>query len=182
MKNFKLFAAAFAAFALLSITSYAQPKGGNWKERMMSEKIAFITMELSLTPEEAQAFWPVYNQISQKKQESQKAVTASYRALLEALKSDTATDKEIDKLLDEYLAAKQAHKEFGKGDAAKYRKVLPAKKVAKLYVAEENFRRHYIRNFKGGHHGHGGAGHPAQGNGSGRTSQGQSGGKPGARR
>ncbi|MDD5891629.1 MAG: hypothetical protein PUC72_03730 [Bacteroidales bacterium] len=27
-----------------------------------------------------------------------------------------------------------------------YRKVLPAKKVAKLYVAEENFRRQHIRN------------------------------------
>ena len=121
----------------------------------MSEKIAFITMELSLTPEEAQVFWPVYNQISQQKQESQKAVATAYRALLEALKSDTATDKEIDKLLDEYLAAKQAHKESGKGDAAKYRKVLPSKKVAKLYVAEENFRRHHIRNFKGGHHGQG---------------------------
>ena len=85
-------------------------------------------------------------------------------------------------MLDDYLAAKQAHKEAGKDDADRYRKVLPAKKVVKLYIAEENFRRHHIRNFKGGHHGHGGAGHPAQGNGSGRTSQGQSGGKPGARR
>ena len=159
MKNLKIFAAAFAAFALLSITSYAQPKNCNWKERMMSEKIAFITMELSLTPEEAQVFWPVYNKIEQKKQDAQKTVSVSYKALREALKSETATDKEIDKLLDEYLAAKQAHRDLNKGDVAKYRNVLPSKKVATLYIAEEKFRRQHIRNFKngqGGAPGHGG--------------------------
>ena len=143
------------AITLFSMSATAQPKE-NWKERIQSEKIAFITMELDLTPEEAQVFWPVYNQIEKNRGESQKAVTASYRALLEALKSDTATEKEIDKLLDEYLAAKLAQKTSGKDDAAKFRKVLSSKKVAKLYVAEENFRRHHIRNFSGNHHGHSG--------------------------
>ena len=38
----------------------------------------------------------------------------------------------------------------GKGEVDKYRKVLPGKKVAKLYVAEEKFRRQHIRNL-GGH-------------------------------
>lgn len=159
MKNFRIFAAAFAAFALFSINAEAQSKGVNWKEKMMSEKIAFITMELSLTPEEAQVFWPVYNQIEQKRHESDKAVGTSYKALLEGLKSDTATDKEIDKLLDAYLDAKQAKKEMTKGETAKYRKVLSSKKVAKLYIAEEKFRRQHIRNFKEGQHRHGWQGH-----------------------
>lgn len=160
MKTFRLFA-AITAFGLFSMTAMAQPKG-NWQDRIKSEKIAFITTELDLTPEEAQVFWPVYNQIEKKKQESQVAVKTSYRALLEALKSDTVTDKEIDRLLDDYLAAKLAQKNLGKDDAAKYRKVLPSKKVAKLYVAEEKFRRHHIRNFSHGHQGQGGK--PAQGN------------------
>ena len=160
MKTFRLFA-AITALGLFSMTAMAQPKG-NWQDRIKSEKIAFITTELDLTPEEAQVFWPVYNQIEKKKQESQVAVKTSYRALLEALKSDTATDKEIDRLLDDYLAAKLAQKNLGKDDAAKYRKVLPSKKVAKLYVAEEKFRRHHISNFSNGHQGQ--SGKPAQGN------------------
>ena len=160
MKTSRLFTAT-AALALFAITATAQPKE-NWQNRIKSEKIAFITAELDLTPEEAQAFWPVYNQIEKTKHESQKAVMTSYRALLEALKSDTATEKEIDKLLDDYLAAKLAQKNLGKDDAAKFRKVLSSKKVAKLYVAEEKFRRHHIRNFKGNHPGPGG--HPGQGN------------------
>lgn len=180
MKNF----AIMAVLALLSFSNIqAQPKQKcNWQEKMMSEKIAFITMELQLTPEEAQVFWPVYNQINQKNKEAQKAMSKAYRAMVKAMEEGTVSDKELNALLDDYLAAKQAHKEAGKGDADQYRKVLPAKKVAKLYVAEENFRRHHIRNFKGGHKGPGGAGCPAQGNGSGRPAQGQSGGKPGARK
>ena len=180
MKNF----AIMAVLALLSFSNIqAQPNQKcNWQEKMMSEKIAFITMELQLTPEEAQVFWPVYNQINQKNKEAQKAMNKAYRTMVKAMEEGTVSDKELNALLDDYLAAKQAHKESGKGDVDQYRKVLPAKKVAKLYVAEENFRRHHIRNFKGGHKGPGGAGCPAQGNGSGRPAQGQGGGKPGARK
>ena len=153
MKTLRLFA-AMTAITLFSMSAIAQPKE-NWKERIQSEKIAFITLELDLTPEEAQVFWPVYNQIENRKGESQKAVMTSYKALLEALKSETATEKEINKLLDEYLAAKLAQKDSSKDDAAKFRKVLPGKKVAKLYVAEEKFRRNHLRNMKGGHNGQG---------------------------
>ena len=163
-----------AVIALLSITNIqAQSKKSEWQEKVMSEKIAFITTELELTPEEAQVFWPVYNQIAKEKFEKQKQVKTAYASLKKALAEGTASDKEISKLLDEYIAAKQACNQNGKADADKFRKVLPAKKVAKLYVAEENFRRQHIRNFKGGHKGPGGAGNPAQG---------QGGVKPGARK
>ncbi len=161
MKNFTL----IAVLALLSFSNIqAQTQKGGWHDRMMSEKIAFITMELQLTPEEAQVFWPVYNQIAQEKKASQKAMMTAYRTMVKALEEGTVSDKEISAMLDDYLAAKQAHQKAGKDDADKYRKVLPAKKVAKLYVAEEKFRRQHIRNFKGGHKGQSqGGGRPAQG-------------------
>ena len=156
MKHMKLFTAAIAAFMIFTATSSAQPKEkNNWHQKMQSEMIAFITAELELTPEEAQVFWPVYNQIEAGKKDLQKAVRDSYKALTKALEEGTASDKEIDSLLDTYLAAKQKQKESGKGDVQKFRKVLPSKKVAKLYIAEENFRRHHIRNMKAPQgHGH----------------------------
>jgi hypothetical protein len=153
MKTLRFYAAAIAAFAFLSISNIqAQPqhKNGGWQDRVLSEKIAFFTAELNLSPEEAQVFWPVYNKIAAEKKELNKAVRTSYKALLEALNSDTVTDKEIDKLLDDYLAAKQANKEAGKDDVKEYRKVLSSKKVAKLYVAEEKFRRNQIHKMKPG--------------------------------
>lgn len=151
MKSLKVFAVALAAFALLSVSSVqAQPKkGADWQNKIKSEKIGFITAELNLTPEEAQVFWPVYNKIAAEKSELQKKVKESYGALLKAMKEDTASEQEINKLLDNYLAAKQAVQDAGKQDAQKYRKVLPGKKVAKLYVAEEKYRRQSILNLGG---------------------------------
>ena len=150
MKSLKFFAAALAAFALLSITNVkAQPKKEGWQDKMKSEKIGFITVEVDLTPEEAQVFWPVYNEIANRKAELQKQVRESYKALLKVLSEEGATEQEINKSLDNYLAAKQAVQEASKGDVAKYRKVLSGKKVAKLYVAEEKFRRQNIRNLGG---------------------------------
>ena len=150
MKNLRFFAVAMTVFALLSVSStQAQPKDhGNWQDRVKSEKIAFITSELNLTPEEAQAFWPVYNQIESQKHESQREMMKAYFELSKALEENKATDKEINNLLNNYLAAKLANKDAEKGEADKYRKVLPDKKVAKLFVAEEKFRRHQIRSMR----------------------------------
>ena len=153
MNNFRLFAFA-AVIALLSCTADIQAQSKDkcdWEERLMSEKIAFVTMELELTPEEAQVFWPVYHQIAKQRKESHKAVAESYRALHQALEEGKSSDKEIEKLLDAYLGAKQAHNKVSDQDADKFRKVLSGKKVAKLYVAEEKFRRQHIRNMKGAH-------------------------------
>lgn len=154
MKHMRFITAVLAASVLFSAASDAQPKGKrDWHEKMKSEKIAFITTELELTPEEAQVFWPVYNQIAEEARKSNKTAAEAFKALTDALEDKSATDDQINKLLDEYLAAKLAKKDSEKSEVEKYRKVLPAKKVAKLYTAEEKFRRHHIRNFKGNNRG-----------------------------
>lgn len=170
MKNFRFLAIALIAFAFTATSASAQNKKGGWHDRMMSEKIAFLTMELSLTPEEAQVFWPVYNKIAEENKVLNKAVKTSFGSLIKALEEGTASDKEVAALLDKYLEAKQAQKAAGKDDADKYRKVLPEKKVAKLYVAEEKFRRQHIHRMK--------SGQPGNGHGP----QGPQGGKPGPRK
>ena len=153
MKHFKLLATIAAlAMTVSSFNSNAQPpQKSNWQDKVMAEKIAFITIELQLTPEEAQVFWPVYNKIDTEKKLSQKAVNEAYKALTKALKEDSVSEKEINTLLDNYLTAKEAHKDMGKDNVKEFRKVLSGTKVAKLYVAEEDFRRNHIRNFKDKH-------------------------------
>ena len=153
MKHIKFIATTIAAIAIFSAAANAQPNGKHkWQEKMQSEMIAFITMELDLSPEEAQAFWPIYNQITKEKMNSQKTAATAYKTLMQAIEDEKSTDAQINKLLDEYITARQAVKEDDKDNVAKYRKVLPAKKVAKLYTAEEKFRRNHIRNMKGGPH------------------------------
>lgn len=119
-----------------------------WKEKMMSERVAFLTMEMNLTPEEAQAFWPIYNQIHTEKDKAMHDVFSAYKALEDAVKAGKP-EKEISKLLDAYLAAKEKQSEIEKAADEKFRKVLPTEKVARLYLGEEKFRRQHIRKLHG---------------------------------
>lgn len=116
----------------------------DWRQKMMSEKIAFLTAEMDLTTEEAQTFWPVYNEVNKKNDEAMHKVFGTFKALEQAL-NEGKSEKEVQKLLDEYLEALDAQKEANKEAAEKYKKVLPADKVARLYVGEERFRRQHIR-------------------------------------
>ena len=118
----KLISLLFAV-ALMSVAAFAQPhnkKGADqWRERVRAEQVAFITSELNLTEAEAQAFWPVYNDIQSKRRE---AFQASMNAFSE-LKASEKLEAEA---------------------VTRYKKVLPVEKVAKLFLAEEKFRHQQI--------------------------------------
>ena len=141
-----------ASFLMLTsaISAFAEERfQDNWKEKIMSEKIAFLTMEMGITPEEAQVFWPVYNQVDKERDEAIRSVFRSYKAVEDAVAAGKG-EKELNKLLDEYLAALKAQGEVEQKAYKEYAKVLPVEKLAKLYVAEEKFRRQHIRKLHGG--------------------------------
>ena len=132
-----------------AISAFAEERfQDNWKEKIMSEKIAFLTMEMGITPEEAQVFWPVYNQVDKERDEAIRSVFRSYKAVEDAVAAGKG-EKELNKLLDEYLAALKAQGEVEQKAYKEYAKVLPVEKLAKLYVAEEKFRRQHIRKLHG---------------------------------
>ena len=109
------------------------------RQRVESMKIGFITNRLNLTPEEAKAFWPVYNKYS----DELEALRKSHREnLMEARKNiDSLSDKEIEKLVDSELAFRQGELDIMKKYHPQFKQVLPVRKVAKLYRAEEEFKR-----------------------------------------
>jgi len=141
------------AVALVSTTVFAQPKndkdgGKKWREKVRAEQIAFITSELNLTEAEAQAFWPVYNDVQVQRREAFKASGKAFKELQEGMEGD-----KVEKLLDEYLGTKKEIEKVEANAIARYKKVLPVEKVAKLLMAEENFRHMQINRLgKGSHH------------------------------
>ncbi len=139
----KIFLVSFIIAAVFSTTAYGQ---NDWQERMMSEKIAFLTMETGMTPEEAQVFWPVYNEVNKELNDAVVNVFKNYKALEDAVNAG----KDASKLLDNYLSALEKQRSIESKAAARYRKVLPENKVAKLYIGEEKFRRSQIRRLQGG--------------------------------
>ena len=134
-----------AAVLLIGIGGQAQAAcDQDWREKIESEKIAHLTREMSLTPEEAQVFWPLYNEAQQAKRNDFEAMVETYKALQKAIR-EGADDATVAPLLKQYLAYQGKSEEIDRTYAEKYLKVLPAAKVAKLLLAEEKFRREQIK-------------------------------------
>ena len=135
------------ALVLVSAVAFAQPQhkkgnhkdGDQWREKVRAEQVAFITSELNLTEAEAQAFWPVYNDIQNQRREAFKASGEAFKALQEGI--DGA---DVNKLLDKYLDSKKSVEKIETEAITRYMKVLSVEKVAKLLVAEEKFRHQQI--------------------------------------
>lgn len=145
-----LIVAVMATFIAMPLSAQDKKSPDNeWKKKMMSEKVAFFTVELDLTPEEAQKFWPVYNEIDKERDEATAAVFKAYFEMEKAIKAKKS-EKEISELLDNYIKALDKQGKINGEADVRFRKVLPVEKVAMLYVGEEEFRRQYIRRLHGG--------------------------------
>ena len=140
-----------ADFALAQNNKQDQKKAGNdWRERVRAEQVAFITSELDLTETEAQAFWPVYNDIQKQRRQAFHATGEAFKALSEGVDGNN-----VDALLNKYLDARKASEKVEADAVVRYKKVLPVSKVAKLLLAEEKFRQNQIHRL-----GQGGPGRP----------------------
>lgn len=111
------------------------------REELQSQKIAFFTQELDLTPEEAQKFWPVYNEAGKKLQAARKEINMCLKELHTALKSETpASDAEIKLLMGKYFKACEAEIETQSDNFEEIAKIIPVHKAAKTFSLEERFR------------------------------------------
>lgn len=138
---------AVLTMVLTGIAATAQPQQPiktDWQERMQSGKIAFLTMEIGLTTEEAQKFWPIYNTVNEEQDKATYETVVSYMELEKAI-SENKSDKEVSKCLEKYLAAMNRQNQIRSESVEKYKMILPERKVAKIFVAEEKFRRQHIR-------------------------------------
>ena len=115
-------------------------------EKLEAMKIAFITEKLSLTTKEAQSFWPVYNEYSQKIEKLRKTKRSDLGELKRNI--ENSSDKEIEALLSDVFDAKTKEIELQKEYYSKYTKVLPIKKVALLYQSEHQFKKELLKRIK----------------------------------
>ena len=150
MKNYVriLLSAILFAFCLSADGQNNNP-AADWMARMRSEKIAFLTSEMGLTPEEAQVFWPVYNKAEAEETAAFNETRKCFSALDEAVQQKKS-QSEITRLLHEYTAAVTKSQGIQAKYVSQYEKILSAEKVAKLFLAEERFRNNQIMRLQGG--------------------------------
>jgi hypothetical protein len=116
------------------------------KESFVIKRSAFITAELSLTPEEAAVFMPLCEELQQKKYEA----GFKCRKLSREIKSKkNPTDIEYAEAIDECLGVGMKEATLEKEYYEKFKKILPAGKLCKYRDAERKFAREFMKNVRG---------------------------------
>ena len=108
------------------------------REKARADKKVVVAAVLSLTEGEAKAFWPVYNAY-------QSDMVTHYDRVMQLIDAysgayDSMTDETATKLLADYLTMEKAHVTLLTSYVPRFEKVLPPKKVARLYQIENKLR------------------------------------------
>ncbi|MGB0368726.1 MAG: hypothetical protein ACPGD8_04935, partial [Flavobacteriales bacterium] len=101
------------------------------REQLESLKIAHITEKLDLTPDEAQAFWPLFNEMEAK----MKAIRKARRKGRKETKAnhDTMSDKQLMAAVNAEFDLEQQELDLKREYNQKFSKILPIKKVVLLH-------------------------------------------------
>ena len=148
-------------FAISATAIFAQPENGpedfrEKKDKMNAMKSAYITSELNLSTEEAQAFWPVYNELDSKIEALRMAnFDQGMKMRKSGKKIEDFSDEELLKMMKQRLDNDEQIAKLRKQYHEKFLKLLGTKKTAMLYHAEMEFMRDLMRKSKGGRPGPG---------------------------
>jgi len=130
----------------LSTIGLMAQRYGNFNEngeKYYSQKIAFITDAMDLSPEEAAAFWPLYNDFESKKKDLLGSI-GSYRMEIIG-RFNELTDDEAREALEVFHSHMKDMNALTIEYQIKYLEVVPAKKVLLLLKAEKDFRRSMLK-------------------------------------
>ncbi|MEE9439392.1 MAG: hypothetical protein V3V14_10360 [Saprospiraceae bacterium] len=136
-------------FAFFVSMGFSQPnadrieKRAKIEEKIKQKRIAFITMNLDFTQEEAQRFWPVYNEFEQKR----KAIMMQ-KIKLPFMHQNEMTELEADQLLTNIIKIESEELALKNEYIEKLKTVIPTVKVAQLVILEKRFRQEILNKFK----------------------------------
>ena len=128
---------------LISMISYSQKSERKEKmdEKLQSQKIAYITSELELSPEESQVFWPIYN-------EHETEINKLKEGMKRVKPSSEMTEEAAAELVSQSLEFEEKALQLKKSYLNKMAEVLPMTKIAKLQMLEREFKRKMLRKIR----------------------------------
>ncbi|MEZ4943485.1 MAG: hypothetical protein R3D58_21600 [Saprospiraceae bacterium] len=116
---------------LLGSVLRAQPDSRD--DRLKTYRIAIFTEVLALTPEEAEGFWPVYNDYLDKRDQMQEELKPKKRL-------DLMNDNEVEDQVKRHFEMRQRDVDLEKDLYQKLRSVISLRKIVKIPEAEREFR------------------------------------------
>ena len=137
------------AFAVFAQDRNADEQKRQGLENFRAKRIAYFTKEISLTEDDAKEFWPIFNELEQKKFDINRNMRVEIRKIRDAQKAGkNVSDLEYDKLINIIIDAKEKDVDVEKEYIKKMRKILSPEKVFKYQRAEYKFAREVFPNFR----------------------------------
>jgi hypothetical protein len=119
----------------------------NKHEKIKALKRAHITETLSLSPSEAEKFWPVYNVYEDRMDELKRAERKEFGVFKDET-LESLSDVEANVLIDKIMELNNQEVKYRQELISELRKVLPAKKILLLKKAENDFKRQLIKQIR----------------------------------
>ena len=113
-------------------------------EEFQAKQKEFITQHADLTEEESTAFFPLYFELQSKKHEVNGRVWKKARAV----RPHERTEEECNEMIDAWADAKIECATLEKQYLAQFKKILPAKKLMRVQMAEDRFQRELLRSIQ----------------------------------
>lgn len=133
---------ALLLFVVVPAASFAQAGTGRADRlnQLENAKIAYLTEKISLTQDQAQKFWPLYNDFTARRRDLNRRMRQ-----LRTTRPDALSDQQIRENLTQAMDLRQQEVKLEKDYFDKFQKVLSIRQVGQLYAAERDFTREVIK-------------------------------------
>ena len=121
------------------------------REKYRSMKIAYFTENLDLTSQEAEKFWPLYNEYQKNKGELLRSKGLRSRGFVQNM--DAISEKEAEEIIDKHMEARKKEISMDIKFHEDLKEVLPPKKIMKVYITEVQFREYMLKHIREEHRG-----------------------------
>jgi hypothetical protein len=136
----------YIAISIMIVSIACKKEQKKTEDNLKAEKIAFFTEKLNLTQQEADAFWPVYNEYWDRKN---KIIENKRTAMKYCTKNlDKMSTEEIVKYADLYVNFQKQESDLLIEFNDKFKNVLPPKKILKLYETDYDFKTYLLQQIK----------------------------------
>jgi len=150
MKNIAILIAVLMSMSsiaqVVTRTSYQDVRTAT--DKIETLEVAFITQELDLTTDEAQKFWPIFNDI---KEERNNLIIEKKKLMYDMAKNFQAMTEQqaqvyVDRMLDIETSLNESNFE---SRHRKIIKIIGNKRFLQLKKAESDFRKKLLREYRG---------------------------------
>jgi hypothetical protein len=121
-------------FIGLTVAVFAQNQSA--LDRIEAAKIALITERLELTPEQAEKFWPIYREYSDKQRE----IKRDFQMLKRDFDPKSASEEESRKILEQGHKMKEKQLELDRTYSMRMQEVVSSRQLMHLRKAEDDFK------------------------------------------